>query len=600
MRLNRVISKSLILSLFISNLSGIAFANGEIPNRYETLEGEEIVINNSTTGELKEIEIFGDTIQDPDNLGKTQSVGDLYVDKDGNPILDKQGRKQYVVKIVSRNDRVNELNSELTPVTDGLITWLDAEDGSQGDTILKDRVGNNDFVLKNFLHDGTDGFIDGGLKMNGYEWTHNKNAVHALNKFVRPCKSFILTVKKTKNISPWYIFDGRDLGGEGSSNNHSYNGLPGSSYAADKTRINGVLSNDTRNIEIGEKVSIYFELKEAESFTMSIMCRFTSNEAMDGYFYSLTAYDRALTEDEIIHNYKVESNRNSSVKTILLPVQLERSGDVRDRFYWDSNKNRYVVEKNMVQDMTNSKLYLKKDSATRIIETNITSKLNIPTYRDKTYISTISNSGANAYLKVVVDRLLSISEELIEEAELNPTVEKITLARMYVNNLEESLLKDRLQERLNNIFSEDITLERKTVTSNVDLYVKSENALSLSLSTNNVTFDGYSGVEDMEIVNAVKLTVNSSLPYKICTYLVDKIQNNDKSNIMDKSILNIKANSEQSYNTFNDTVNNPIILLDNQNSGNGILHGIDLKLASNLAQKADVYKTVIKFEVEQK
>ena len=58
----------------------------EIPNRYQTLEGEYITIDNSTEGELHEIEIFGNTIKDENNLEDIQSVGDLYIDEDGNPI----------------------------------------------------------------------------------------------------------------------------------------------------------------------------------------------------------------------------------------------------------------------------------------------------------------------------------------------------------------------------------------------------------------------------------------------------------------------------------------------------------------------------------
>lgn len=142
-------------------------------------------------------------------------------------------------------------------------------------------------------------------------------------------------------------------------------------------------------------------------------------------------------------------------------------------------------------------------------------------------------------------------------------------------------------------------LEIKSVTSNVDVYVKSENALSLSLDTNSIIFDNYSGVEDIEKLNAINLTISSSLPYKVNAYLASEIQNADKSNIIDKFILNIKANSDTNYKEFMETIN-PVILLDDQSKGNGISHGIDLKLASNQSYKADIYKTVIKFEVEQK
>lgn len=95
------------------------------------------------------------------------------------------------------------------------------------------------------------------------------------------------------------------------------------------------------------------------------------------------------------------------------------------------------------------------------------------------------------------------------------------------------------------------------------------------------------------------MTISSSLLYKVSAYLAHEIQNTDKTKTIDKSMLKIKANNKQLYNTFNDTVS-PVVLLDDQNKGNDISHSIDLKLQSNLAHKADVYKTVIKFEAEQK
>lgn len=123
--------------------------------------------------------------------------------------------------------------------------------------------------------------------------------------------------------------------------------------------------------------------------------------------------------------------------------------------------------------------------------------------------------------------------------------------------------------------------------------------LSLSLDTNSVTFEDFSEVENMEKLNAVNLTVSSSLPYKINAYLASEIQNSDKSKTMDKSIFNIRANGETNYQAFTDLVT-PIILLDNQIAGNDTAHGIDLMLKGNIAHEKDMYKTSVKFKVEQK
>lgn len=54
--------------------------------------------------------------------------------------------------------------------------------------------------------------------------------------------------------------------------------------------------------------------------------------------------------------------------------------------------------------------------------------------------------------------------------------------------------------------------------------------LKLSLNTNSITFEDFSRVEDVERLNAIKLSINSSLSYDINAYLPTEIQNGDKSN----------------------------------------------------------------------
>ena len=68
---------------------------------------------------------------------------------------------------------------------------------------------------------------------------------------------------------------------------------------------------------------------------------------------------------------------------------------------------------------------------------------------------------------------------------------------------------------------------------------------------------------------------------------------------MNKSILNIKENSESIYQAFINTTDK-LILKDNCSAGNDLIHGIDLKLKGGIAHEKDVYKTTIKFEAEQK
>ena len=177
--------------------------------------------------------------------------------------------------------------------------------------------------------------------------------------------------------------------------------------------------------------------------------------------------------------------------------------------------------------------------------------------------------------------------------------EDISYFRKIINDLDESMNKDLLQNRLNDIYPKTLTLDRELTTSNMDVYIKSENILQMSLDTNSISFDNFSGIEDVEKLNAVNLTINSSLPYQLNAYLPTEIQNSDKSKTLDKSILNIKESSSNNYQTFTNT-SDKIILKDNCSTGNYLAHGVDLKLVGGIAHEKDVYKAIIKLEAEQK
>ena len=246
-----------------------------------------------------------------------------------------------------------------------------------------------------------------------------------------------------------------------------------------------------------------------------------------------------------------------------------------------------------------------KNNPTEVIyqlETPIYEPLNIDsainTYLDITYIS--NNSTIPANMNITIDRTINRATEVIELAKTNPTVANISQARMWSNLLKESTNKDSLQNEINSITNiEDLQLERKTATSNVDVYIKSENMLLMSLSTNSITFNDFSGVNDMELNNAVNISINSSLPYQLNSYLLSEIENSDKSSRIEKDLLNIKVNDDSDYKTFAD-INEKLVLEDGCDAGNNKSHSIDLRLKGSQAHKADIYKTVIKFEAEQK
>ena len=223
--------------------------------------------------------------------------------------------------------------------------------------------------------------------------------------------------------------------------------------------------------------------------------------------------------------------------------------------------------------------------------------LTLNTYIDTTYI--YNNAVIPANMKVAVDRVANRAVEAIQLTQENPTVHNISQARMWVNLMKESSNKDILSNQLDSITEiKDLNIEKETTTANVDVYIKSKNGLSMTLSTNSIIFDEFSGTEDMEKLNAVEVTVDSSLPYRLNTYLLSEIKNENSSKIIPKELFNIKLNGETDYKAFNN-INEKLVLKEDCSKGQN-RYGIDLILKGSLTHEADIYKTIIKFEAEQK
>ena len=218
-------------------------------------------------------------------------------------------------------------------------------------------------------------------------------------------------------------------------------------------------------------------------------------------------------------------------------------------------------------------------------------------FKENTYISNNSNIPAN--MEITVDRVANRAKEFIEIAKDNPTTYNISHARYWTNLMRESTLKDSFQSNIDITSSSDLAIEKKSTSANADVYVKLKNTLSLSLDTNNIIFDNVDSTQDTELKNAVNLTVSSSLPYRVNAYLEEEIYNSEKTATLDKSTLNIKVNNDNNYKAFSNTTD-PILLVDNHNEGVDISHGLDFMLSGGNTHKADVYKTTIKIEVEQK
>jgi hypothetical protein len=149
-----------------------------------------------------------------------------------------------------------------------------------------------------------------------------------------------------------------------------------------------------------------------------------------------------------------------------------------------------------------------------------------------------------------------------------------------------------------------ITLETelipKTIANIVDVNILPNNNLTMSLSTNVITFENYDGIEDMDMKNVLTISVESTLPYSINSYLVTEIQNSDKTRTLNHNILQIKSATTNDYSSFSG-VGIALNLVNNQpnNNGNTVSHNFDMRLKKSSNFVVDVYKTSLKFEVVQ-
>lgn len=254
-----------------------------------------------TSRYIEVTEIWGNTVQDENNLEDIQSVGELYVDEQGQPILDELGREQYEIEIESCND-INAMDSCIRK--DGYRLNGENEDGSP-----KEQV------------------------WSGYS---------------------IITVPLRKGLT--YVVNSA-------------------------TKIQNIYLFDTKNNLIRRQSDGYGNHKFTVDFNgYAKFSTFTENIPKIYFGINLDYY--ATTKLPIpIQTHKT---------TILLPCQLQKVGDVADRLYWDSEKEKYVVDKKVKNFKTNP----------QVIETNITEKIQLPCYSEKTHI--FVDSTVDASMKVLM------------------------------------------------------------------------------------------------------------------------------------------------------------------------------------------------------
>lgn len=118
-----------------------------------------------TSRYIEVAEIFGNTVQDENNLEDIQSVGELYVDDEGQPILDELGREQYKIEIESCNT-INLIDrNDYTMIAKEMIFNQIIDSRTNKTFTYKSHSGYNSWV-KPFQVDSNGNKIIGGYNLN--------------------------------------------------------------------------------------------------------------------------------------------------------------------------------------------------------------------------------------------------------------------------------------------------------------------------------------------------------------------------------------------------------------------------------------------------
>lgn len=132
---------------------------------------------------------------------------------------------------------------------------------------------------------------------------------------------------------------------------------------------------------------------------------------------------------------------------------------------------------------------------------------------------------------------------------------------------------------------------------NIELFSEDE-YLGLSLSTNQIKFENFTGIEDMEQLNAVEINVDSNKSYDIYALIPNEITNSIGDKILSPTALSMRESTSPDYIRF-ENINEKLLLMESVASGVNT-HKFDFKLNKDSFSDKDSYRAVIRFEINQK
>lgn len=345
------------------------------------------------------------------------------------------------------------------------------------------------------------------------------------------------------------------------------------------------------------------------------------------YLYDISGLENAI-------NLKELTLRNSSVKDFSLISKLYNieklnlsNNDIEDVGFLSNLKN--IVDLNLSDNKIYTASNLRLSSLNTLdISNNFISdigflsdllsievlNLNENNISDISYLSEI-----NSLMKVNIenqDIYLPVINSQIRDIKINNPIVGInnnTISPYYISSngiVEENYISwsdsEDIDGNVSMEFRDDIAIggQLRGVFSGkviqpveMDLFADVD-YISLSLSTNQITFDSVTGLEDVEMLGAVEVSVDSNKAYDVSVSMPSEIESIDGKSQFGVDALSIKNSNESNYYTFKN-INEKILLVENMTSGVN-KHVFDFRLNRDVITEKGSYRAVVKFEVNQK
>ncbi|MGL4947836.1 MAG: LamG-like jellyroll fold domain-containing protein [Mycoplasma sp.] len=288
-------------------------------------------------------------------------------------IYDKVLTEDEITRNVAYEDSIDR-STKLQPITNGLVNWFDFADGKDKEDTLDCRASNNKLVLSNFNFDENSGWTGSGLKFDGVNDWCSFSEKNCINNMVNSnLFTYCVTCKLvSKQYIPLFVtgapsaakamqlgsfnskvFVGR-FNDDGVGQDFPNNVLATITYVNfEKNKFKAYVNDDAGSLIELKDLTNDVEI-DSEATIGKLVNGMTSNRIISGLVYSVKIYNRALTSEEIVHNYKYEQSivRINNTK-ILNTLEHEKSYGIGyasqlseiqlNTFRLSNDKNKFVA-----------------------------------------------------------------------------------------------------------------------------------------------------------------------------------------------------------------------------------------------------------------